>query len=89
MQWPPTRPGVKGRKLDAGEADRLYGIPLLTSLEGLDGFDAVVGAVRHDHYLSLGTADLAGLVREGGLIADIKGLWRDKDRPPNRGYWQL
>ncbi|MFP6749182.1 MAG: nucleotide sugar dehydrogenase [Alphaproteobacteria bacterium] len=74
---------------DAGEAERLYGIPLLTSLDGQAGFDAVVGAVRHDYYLTLDAADLAGLVREGGLIADIKGLWRDLDRPSNRDYWQL
>ncbi|SVC30002.1 uncharacterized protein METZ01_LOCUS282856, partial [marine metagenome] len=29
------------------------------------------------------------LVREGGLIADIKGLWRDGERLNNRDYWQL
>ncbi|MDA0652431.1 MAG: nucleotide sugar dehydrogenase [Proteobacteria bacterium] len=71
------------------EAERLYGFPLLASLDGLGGFDAVVGAVRHDDYLGLDAAALAGLVREGGLIADIKGLWREKDRPKDRRYWQL
>jgi len=74
---------------DGAEAERLYGFPLHPSLEGQGGFDAVVGAVRHDEYLSLKAADLARLVREGGLIADIKGIWREKDRPADRHYWQL
>ena len=39
--------------------------------------------------ISSPSADLAGLVREGGLIADIKGLWREMERPANRDYWQL
>lgn len=74
---------------DGAEAEKLYGFPLLPSLDGQNGFDAVVGAVRHDDYLALGAADLAALVREGGLIADIKGLWRETDRPAGRDYWQL
>ena len=71
------------------EAERLYGIALLPSLDGQDGFDAVVGAVRHDDYLAMDAADLRDLVRDGGLIADIKGLWRDRDRAADRRYWQL
>ncbi len=74
---------------DGVEAESLYGVRLLSSLAGQNGFDAVVGAVRHDDYLALGAADLADLVREGGLIADIKGLWREMDRPGGRNYWQL
>ncbi len=74
---------------DGAEAERLYGFPLLPSLEGQGGFETVVGAVRHDDFLALSAADLAGLVREGGLIADIKGLWREIERPADRHYWQL
>ena len=74
---------------DGAEAERLYGFPLLPSLEGQGGFETVVGAVRHDDFLALNAADLAGLVREGGLIADIKGLWREIERPADRHYWQL
>ena len=74
---------------DGAEAERLYGFPLLPTLDGQGGFDAMVGAVRHNDFLALGPADPAGLVREGGLIADIKGLWREMERPANRDYWQL
>ena len=71
------------------EAERLYGFDLLPSLDGQTGFDAVVCAVRHDDYLALNAGDLARLVREGGLIADIKGIWRGMERPADRHYWQL
>jgi UDP-N-acetyl-D-galactosamine dehydrogenase len=71
------------------EVERLYGFDLLPSLDGQTGFDAVVGAVRHDDYLALNAGDLARLVREGGLIADIKGIWRGMERPADRHYWQL
>ncbi len=74
---------------DGEEAERLYGFALHPSLDSHGGFDAVVGAVRHDDYLALNAAELARLVREGGLIADIKGLWRQTDRPKDRHYWQL
>jgi UDP-N-acetyl-D-galactosamine dehydrogenase len=74
---------------NGGEAERLYDIPLLSSLDGQRGYDTVVGAVRHDDYLALSPADLAQLVREGGLIADIKGLWRHQDHLADRHYWQL
>ena len=74
---------------DGEETTRLYGFELIPSLVGQGQFDAIVGAVRHDAYLALNAKDLLHLVRDGGLIADIKGLWRDGERPNNRAYWQL
>ncbi len=74
---------------DGEETTRLYGFELIPSLVGQGQFDAIVGAVRHDAYLALNAKDLSHLVRDGGLIADIKGLWRDGKRPNNRDYWQL
>ncbi|MBT3329938.1 MAG: nucleotide sugar dehydrogenase, partial [Rhodospirillaceae bacterium] len=74
---------------DSGEAERFYGIPLVSSLADQTDFDAVVGAVRHDEYLALDDTDLGNMVRIGGLIADIKGLWRGMTLPEDRHYWQL
>ncbi len=74
---------------DAEETTRLYGFELIPSLMGQGHYDAIVGAVRHDAYMALNAKDLSYLVREGGLIADIKGLWRDGERLNNRNYWQL
>jgi UDP-N-acetyl-D-glucosamine/UDP-N-acetyl-D-galactosamine dehydrogenase len=56
---------------DAGEAMHEYGITL--DPEALSRrYDIVVGAVAHDAYRAL---DAAALVREGGLLADIKRIW--------------
>jgi UDP-N-acetyl-D-glucosamine/UDP-N-acetyl-D-galactosamine dehydrogenase len=74
---------------DIAEAERLFDFSLHPSLDDEGGFDAVVGAVRHDEYLALDATDMARLVREGGLIADIKSIWREQDRPADRHYWQL
>ncbi len=74
---------------DGDEARQFYGLSLLSSLEGTAGYDAVVGAVRHDDYLAMDGVDLARLLGPDGLIADIKGLWRDKEPVEGCRYWQL
>ncbi|MBI1774396.1 MAG: nucleotide sugar dehydrogenase [Proteobacteria bacterium] len=74
---------------DAAEALSLYGIELEGDLDGLGPFDALVGAVAHLAYRRLGAADLQRLVRPGGVIADIKGIWRGVTLPEGRKLWTL
>ena len=71
----------------AAEAARLYAIDLVPEMDG--PYDAVVGAVEHAQYKMLGAADLVALVRPGGLVADIKGMWRAVELPPGLRRWQL
>ena len=61
---------------DSAEAKALYGVDLLPSLSGINAFDAVVGLVPHAAYVTLSGEVLSAMVRSGGLIADIKGMWR-------------
>ena len=60
-------------------------------LTGLDGkrYDLVVGAVPHAAYRDLSDAELAGLLNPGGLLADIKGMWRERALDPSIGRWTL
>ncbi|MFI4987857.1 MAG: nucleotide sugar dehydrogenase [Alphaproteobacteria bacterium] len=74
---------------DAEEARRLYDVELLTSLAGLTGYDGVVGAVAHNEYRALKPSDFARLLGSDGLIADVKGIWRDIVLPPTTGRWEL
>jgi len=77
---------------DAEEARRHYGIELhapSTALPNDGDFDCLVGAVAHDPYRRLGTADFERLVRPGGLVADVKGMWRDATLPQDRSRWEL
>ena len=74
---------------DSAAAKQLYGVDLVPGLDGLEAYDGVIGAVSHAVYRALDGADLAGLVKPGGLIADIKGMWRDVTLPDGLHHWQL
>jgi UDP-N-acetyl-D-galactosamine dehydrogenase len=52
-------------------------------------FDAVLGAVPHHAYVKLDSARLLGLLRPDGLLADLKGLWRDIRLPDGVRRWVL
>ncbi len=73
----------------ADEAAALYGIALRTDLEGAAGFDAVIGAVPHEAYRTLGAGALTGMLAPGGLLADIKGMWRGVETADAVRRWQL
>jgi UDP-N-acetyl-D-galactosamine dehydrogenase len=79
---------VHDPRADAAEAKAVYGVDLVPDLAD-GGFDCLIGAVAHDEYRDLDAADFARLVKPGGLIADIKGLWRGRELPPDRRRWQL
>ncbi|MFN4309513.1 MAG: nucleotide sugar dehydrogenase [Ferrovibrio sp.] len=74
---------------DPNEAQHEYGVMLSPRLDQLGGFDAVVAAVPHWEYRAIDQAGLARLACEGGLIADLKGIWRSQPIPPGRQYWTL
>ncbi|MBM3555539.1 MAG: nucleotide sugar dehydrogenase [Alphaproteobacteria bacterium] len=74
---------------DPKEAKHEYGVSVATRLDGLEGFDALVGAVPHRAYTQFGASDFNRLVRPGGLIADIKGMWRGSPIPETLRRWQL
>jgi len=82
------RVSVHDAVAEAAEARHEYGIELLSDLSA-GGYDAVIGAVPHAAYAAFGVADLTRLARPGGLIADIKGLWRDLAFPDGLRRWEL
>ena len=73
---------------DPAEAMHEYGVELAgTALDGQ--YDVVIGAVSHAGYAALPADTLAGLVGEGGLVADLKGMWRGLDLPGTVRRWSL
>jgi UDP-N-acetyl-D-galactosamine dehydrogenase len=82
---------VHDPRAEAAEAKSTYGIQLCADpfAAAKGGFDCLVGAVAHDQYRDLSLSDLGRLVRPGGLIADIKAIWRGRELPPGREHWQL
>jgi UDP-N-acetyl-D-galactosamine dehydrogenase len=73
---------------DPDEAMRIYDLPLLARFDE-GGFDCVVGAVPHRPYLEFTPETFGALLRPGGLVADIKGMWRKLALPGNLRRWQL
>ena len=69
---------------DPMEARKLYDIELIKA-PGRN-YDCLVGAVAHQSFSAL---DIRKLVKENGLIADIKGIWRDDVIPEGAKIWRL
>jgi UDP-N-acetyl-D-galactosamine dehydrogenase len=80
---------VHDHHADPVEAQHEYNETLLPQLDDLSGFDCLVGAVSHADYVTLSNAQIERLVRAGGLIADVKGMWRGRELPVDRQLWRL
>ena len=61
---------------DSEDAERFFGIKLLERLEKAKAYDCVVGAVPHAVYIAFSANTLTSLIKPGGLIIDLKGMWR-------------
>ena len=70
------RVDVHDAMADPEEAERFYGIKLLPRLEKSRAYDCVVGAVPHAVYIAFSGNTVTSLVRPGGIIVDLKGMWR-------------
>ena len=62
---------------DADEAESFFGLALLDRFPEGPVYDCVVGAVSHGEYSAFDGDTLTALVKPGGLIVDLKGMWRD------------
>lgn len=70
---------------DNDELKAEYGIELTTSLS--KDYEAVIIAVPHREYLLYDDTYFCGITKPAGLIADIKGIYRNKIK--NRNYFSL
>ena len=62
---------------DDREANHEYGLSL--DPDALAGrYDVVLGAVPHDSYKALTADEIVAMTSDGGMIADLKGMWRDR-----------
>lgn len=74
--------------VDPAEAEREYGIrPAADALDRQ--YDAVIVAVPHQAYAALGIDQIAAVVAEGGLFADLKNLYAGRDLPSGIERWSL
>jgi UDP-N-acetyl-D-galactosamine dehydrogenase len=52
-------------------------------------YDLVIGAVAHRQYRELPVERLEALVAPGGTLADLKGMWTDRELNPAIDRWTL
>jgi UDP-N-acetyl-D-galactosamine dehydrogenase len=67
------------------EVHQEYGLHLAREVSG--DYDAVVVTVPHVQYKDLDDAYFTSITREGALVADLKGTYKNKIS--NRKYWSL
>ncbi|HEV7782656.1 MAG TPA: nucleotide sugar dehydrogenase [Chitinophagaceae bacterium] len=76
---------VEDPHADSDELQHEYGFGL-TAKPGND-YDAVIITVPHSQYKELGDDYFAGITKEHGLVADLKGIYRNLIK--KRAYWSL
>lgn len=76
---------VEDPHADSAELKHEYGFGLADEIS--KNYDAVIITVPHKDYLQLDDAYYAGITKTHGLIADLKGIYRNKII--NRDYWSL
>ncbi len=74
---------------DADEAEARYGVRPKASLDGANGYHCVIGAVSHEAYANFTSETFESLLERGGVVADVKGMWRDLTLPAGFRRWQL
>ena len=88
LRWLGHEVTVHDPLADPAEARHEYGIELQS--DGLRSrYDLVVVAVPHDAYEELSDEQLAELVTEGGLLADLKNLYGGRDLGRGIDRWTL
>jgi UDP-N-acetyl-D-galactosamine dehydrogenase len=74
---------------DPREARAHYHIELAPHLPAERRFDCLVGAVAHREYCAFDAQAITGLLKPGGLVADVKGMWRKIALPDTIQRWEL
>jgi UDP-N-acetyl-D-glucosamine/UDP-N-acetyl-D-galactosamine dehydrogenase len=76
---------VEDPHADSEELEHEYGFRLATNLA--TEYDAVIVTVPHKAYVKLDDAYFCSITKSHALIADLKGIYRNKIS--NREYWSL
>lgn len=87
LQWLGHDVEVADPIASAQEIEREHGLKV-TEPDGRS-YDLVVGAVAHRDYRELPDARLQAMVAQGGTLADLKGMWRERRLDPALDRWTL
>lgn len=80
LKWLGHNVTVHDPLADAHETHHEYGLALNPNAL-MASYDVVLCAVPHDAYRQIDDAVLVRLVNQGGVLADLKRIWRERDLP--------
>jgi UDP-N-acetyl-D-galactosamine dehydrogenase len=72
---------------DAAELQREHELSVVEP--GASRYALVIGAVAHAEYRALSSDELEALLDEGGILADLKSMWRDRQLNASIVRWSL
>ena len=81
-------PSVHDPIADPAEAMREYGVKLVPA-EELLGLDAIILAVSHRGYLELGQPGILAMIRDGGVLVDVKSVLDPARTERKIRYWSV
>jgi UDP-N-acetyl-D-galactosamine dehydrogenase len=88
LQWLGHQVVIHDPLADGNEAAHEYGLTI--DRDALSGcYEVVFAAVPHAEYAAFDENRLAALVKPDGLIADLKGIWRDHSTAAGIDRWTL
>jgi UDP-N-acetyl-D-galactosamine dehydrogenase len=88
LTWLGHQVTVHDPLVDPDAAQHEYGL-MLDAGALANAYDVVIAAVPHAAYRALDAAAVAALLGEGGLLADLHGIWRGVDLPVTIDRWSL
>jgi UDP-N-acetyl-D-galactosamine dehydrogenase len=87
LRWLGHEVAVADAMADPAEINREHGLTIIDPGDGR--YDLVIGAVAHDAYRQLSGAELEAMIAHRGTLADLKGMWRDRELDPAISRWTL
>jgi UDP-N-acetyl-D-galactosamine dehydrogenase len=87
LQWLGYEVAVADPRADPDDIASEHGLEV-AALDGTQ-YDLVVAAVAHRDYRELPDRQIEAMVAEGGTLADLKGMWRDRSLDPGIDRWTL
>jgi UDP-N-acetyl-D-galactosamine dehydrogenase len=87
LQWLGHDVTVADPLADPSEIEREHKLEVCEPDGGT--YDLVVGAVAHQAYRDLADERLAALIAPGGTLADLRGMWRDRQLDAAIDRWSL
>lgn len=78
---------VTDKHASANEVAHEYKLTLVDNVSS--DYDAVVVAVAHEEYLNLKAEDFNNMMKENGILIDIKSIYNPSDMEGKLKYWRL